>query len=238
MSNIRPIYKRELQSYFNSPIAYIFIAVFLVASNWLFMQNFFLIGQTSMRDYFSLLPWIFLFLAPAITMRIWAEEKHSGTEEILLTLPVRDWEVVLAKYLAGLAFLVITLLLSFSLPVSAAFLGKLDFGPVIGGYLGGILLGAAYLSLGTFISSLTKNQIVAFILSLALCFLIFIIGANFVVGGMTGFWAKIFSFLGIGAHFYNIAKGVIDTRDVLYYGCFIAIFLWLNIKSVESRNWR
>lgn len=238
MSSIKPIYKRELRSYFNSPIAYIFIGVFLVVGNWIFFQNFFLIGQASMRSYFALLPWIFMFLVPAITMRIWAEEKHSGTEEILLTLPVKDFEVVLAKYFAGLTFLAIALLLTLSMPFSVASFGKLDFGPVIGGYLGGILLGAAYLSLGTFISSLTKNQIIAFILSLAVSFLMFIIGADFVIGGMTGILAKLFNFLGIGSHFYNISKGVIDTRDVLYYVCFVGLFLWLNVKSVESRNWR
>ena len=238
MSTIKPIYKRELYSYFNSPIAYIFIAVFLIVGNWLFFQNFFLIGQTSMRNYFSLLPWIFLFLTPAITMRVWAEEKHSGTEEILLTLPVRDWEVVLAKYLASFTFLGIALLLSLAIPLSITGLGRLDWGPVIGGYVGGLLLGGAYLSLGVFISSLTKNQIISFILSLVGCFLFFVIGTDFVLGGMTGLLARLFGFLGIGSHFYNIAKGVIDTRDVLYYVCFIGIFLWLNIKSVESRNWR
>lgn len=238
MSTIKSIYKRELRAYFNSPIAYIFIGVFLVVGNWIFFQNFFLIGQVSMRSYFSLLPWIFMFLVPAITMRIWAEEKHSGTEEILLTLPVKDSQVVLAKFLASLTFLAIALLLTISMPISVASLGRLDFGPVIGGYLGGVLLGAAYLSLGTFISSLTRNQIIAFILSLAGCFLVFIVGADFVLGGMTGLLAKLFSFLGIGSHFYNISKGVIDTRDVVYYLCFVGLFLWLNVKSVESRNWR
>lgn len=179
-----------------------------------------------------------MFLVPAMTMRIWAEEKQKGTEELLLTLPVRDFEAVLGKYLASLTFLAIALALTISIPISIGSLGTVDLGPVIGGYVGGILLGAAYLALGTFISSLTRNQIIAFILSLALGFLIFIIGADFVLGGMTGLLAKLFSFLGIGSHFYNITKGVIDTRDVLYYLCFIFLFLWLNIKSVESRNWR
>lgn len=179
-----------------------------------------------------------MFLAPAITMRAWAEEKHSGTDELLLTLPVRDWEVVLAKFLAAWSFLAMALLLSLSIPFSIAGLGAFDWGPVIGGYVGGLLLGAAYLSLGLFISSLTRNQIIAFILSLAFCFLIFLIGASFVLGAVTGFFGWLFSFLGISSHFYNIARGVLDTRDVVYYVCFAGLFLWLNVKAVESRNWR
>lgn len=238
MNNIKPIYKRELSAYFNSPIAYIFISVFLIVGNWLFFQNFFLVNQASLRQYFGLLPWIFLFLTPAITMRVWAEEKHSGTEELLLTLPVRDVEVVMAKFLASLTFLSLALFLSLSIPISAASLGNLDWGPVIGGYFGGVLLGATYLSLGLFISSLTRNQIIAFVLGLAACFLVFIIGADFVTSSMPGWLGWLFNFFGISSHFYNIARGVIDSRDVIYYLCFIGFFLWLNIKSVESRNWR
>lgn len=237
-SSIKPIYKRELAAYFNSPIAYIFIGVFLIVANWLFFQNFFLAGQASMRQYFGLLPWIFLFLTPAITMRVWAEEKLSGTEELLLTLPVRDGEVVLAKFLSSLTFLGIALGLSLSIPISVASLGNMDWGPVIGGYVGAILLGGAYLSLGLFISSLTKNQIVAFILGLASCFLVFIIGADFVTNSVAGWLGWLFNFFGISSHFYNIARGVIDTRDVIYYASFMGFFLWLNVKAVESRNWR
>ncbi|NQU77928.1 ABC transporter permease [Candidatus Falkowbacteria bacterium] len=237
-SNIKPIYKRELGAYFNSPIAYIFIGVFLVVGNWLFFQNFFLSNQASMRMYFGILPWIFLFLTPAITMRVWAEEKQSGTEELLLTLPVRDADVVMAKFLASLTFLAISLGLTLSIPISVASLGSMDLGPVIGGYIGAILLGGAYLALGLFISSLTKNQIVAFILGLAACFLVFIIGADFVTNSMPGWLGVIFSFFGISSHFYNIARGVLDSRDVIYYLTFIGFFLWLNVKAVESRNWR
>ena len=225
-------------SYFNSPIAYIFIGVFLVVGNWMFFKSFFLIGQISMRGYFDLLPWIFLFLSPALTMRLWAEEKKSGTIEFLLTLPVTDWQVVWAKFLGALSFMFIALLLSISLPISLALLGNLELGPVIGSYLGSLLLGGSYLALGLFISSLTKNQIIAFFLGLVACFVFFIIGTEFVLIGVPKFIVPFFKFLGLGSHFYNIAKGVIDSKDIIYYGSFIFLFLWLNARVIESRGWK
>lgn len=232
------LFKKELMSYFNSPIAYIFIGVFLIAGNWLFFNHFFLIGQASMRGYFDLLPWIFLFLSPAITMRLWAEEKKSGTIEFLLTLPVTDWQVVLAKFFGGLVFMFITLILSISLPITVAFLGNVDSGPIIGGYLGALFLGGSYLALGLFISSITKNQIIAFVLGLMSCFIAFIVGADFVLIGAPQFAVPVMKFLGLGSHFYNIAKGVIDSKDIIYYCSFIFVFLWLNAKVIESRGWK
>lgn len=232
------LFKKELISYFNSPIAYIFIGVFLIAGNWLFFNSFFIIGQASMRQFFALLPWIFLFLAPAITMRLWAEEKKSGTIEFLLTLPITDWQAVLAKFFGALAFLFIALILSFTLPITVASMGNLDWGPVIGGYLSALFLGGAYLSLGLFISGLTKNQIIAFILGLAASFLAFIIGADFVIAGASEFAAPVMKFLGLGEHFYNIARGVIDTKDIVYYASFIFLFLWLNANIIRKRGWK
>jgi ABC-2 type transport system permease protein len=238
LKTIYILFKKELMSYFNSPIAYIFIGVFLVVGNWLFFKGFFIVGQASLRAYFNFLPWMFLFLAPAITMRLWSEEKRSGTIEFLLTLPVSDWQVVLGKFFGALAFLVISLLLSLTLPITVASLGNLDWGPVIGGYLGAILLGAAYLALGLFISSLTKNQIIAFVLGLVASFVAFIISVDFVLIGVPQFLTPIFKFLGLGGHFYNIAKGVIDTKDIIYYSSFIFLFLWLNARVIESRGWK
>jgi ABC-2 type transport system permease protein len=225
-------------SYFNSPIAYIFIAVFLIVGNWLFFNSFFLVGQASMRNYFTLLPWLFLFLAPAITMRGWAEEKKSGTIEFLLTLPITDWQAVLAKFFSALFFVAVTLALTLSLPLTIARLGNLDYGPVIGSYLGAIFLAGAYLSLGLFISSLTKNQIIAFVLGLVACFIFFMIGMDFVLQGAPAFAAPVMKFLGLGSHFYNIARGVIDTKDLVYYLSFIFFFLWLNARVIESRDWK
>ncbi len=238
LKTIYILFKKELMAYFNSPIAYIFIAVFLVVGNWLFFKNFFLIGQTSMRGYFDLLPWIFLFLSPAITMRLWAEEKRSGTIEFLLTLPVTDWQVVLAKFFGGLVFLFISLLLSITIPLSLMSIGSLDWGPIIGGYLGALFLGGSYLALGLFISSLTKNQIIAFIVGLVASFVVFIIGANFVLIGAPDFIVPILSFLGLGNHFYGVAKGVIDSKDVIFYFSFIFLFLYLNTRVIETRGWK
>ena len=232
------LFKKELMSYFNSPIAYIFIAVFLVVGNWLFFNNFFLYGQVTMRGYFSLLPWIFLFLSPAITMRLWAEEKKSGTIEFLLTLPVTDSQIVLAKFLSSLAFLSIALMLSITLPLTLGSLGNADVGPIIGGYLGALFLGGAYLAIGLFISSLTKNQIIAFVLGLVACFLLFIIGADFVLVSAPQFLVPIMKFLGLGSHFANISKGVLDSKDLIYYISFIFLFLWLNARVIETRGWK
>jgi ABC-2 type transport system permease protein len=232
------LFKKELMAYYNSPIAYIFIGVFLIVSNWLFFKNFFLIDQVSMRSYFDLLPWIFLFLSPALTMRLWAEEKKSGTIEFLLTLPISDWQVVHAKFLSALTFLFTTLLLSFTIPLTLMSLGNIDMGPVVGGYIGALFLGGAYLALGLFISSLTKNQIIAFIIGLVACFIAFIIGADFVIISAPSFFAPILKFLGLGSHFNNISKGVIDSKDVIYYISFIFVFLWLNARVIESREWK
>lgn len=230
--------KKELMSYFNSPIAFIFIGVFLVMGNWLFFNYFFVVGQVNMRSYFSLLPWIFLFLSPALTMRLWAEEKKTGTIELLLTLPVTNWQVVMAKFFGALTFQFVTLLLSMTIPISLALIGDVDFGPVIGGYLGAILLGGSYLALGMFISSLTKNQIIAFILGLLACFIAFIVGADFVIEQAPSFLVSTMRFLGLGSHFSNISKGIIDSKDIIYYLSFIYIFLFINAKIVEGRNWK
>jgi len=238
LKSIYVLFKKELMSYFNSPIAYIFIGVFLVVGNWLFFNYFFLIGQASMRNYFSILPWMFLFLSPAVTMRLWAEEKKSGTIEFLLTLPITSWQAVLAKFFGALVFVFIALTLSFSLPATIMFLGNLDLGPVIGGYLGALFLAGAYLALGLFISGLTKNQIIAFVLSLVACFVAFVVGADFVLSSAPRFAAPAMKFLGLGSHFYNIAKGIIDSKDIFYYLSFIFLFLWLNAQTMEKRVWK
>ena len=238
MNNVYAVFKKEFRSYFNSPIAYIFITAFLVFSGWLFFRGFFLIGQATMRPFFSILPWEFLFFVPAVTMRLWAEEKKLGTMELLMTLPLKDGEIVIGKFLAAFLFLAITVLLTFTFPLTLYYLGSPDLGPILGGYIGALLMGAAYLSIGLFISSLTENQIVAFILSVFACFGLFIIGEPIVLTALPGWLAGIFSFLGLGAHFQSIGRGVIDSRDIIYYLSIIIFFLFLNTRFVESRKWR
>jgi ABC-2 type transport system permease protein len=237
MNNVYTIFKRELKGYFNSAIAYICITVFLVLVNWLFFRIFFVEGQAHLRNFFNLIPWIFLFFIPAITMRLWAEEKKLGTFEILMTLPVKDYEVVLGKFLASYLFLLITLALTIGIPVTAAYLGDPDWGPIIGGYLGLLLMGGVYLAIGLFCSSLTMNQIVAFVVSIAVSFALFIVGENIVLFALPRFLVPFFEYLGVNTHFASISRGVIDSRDIIYYLSAIAFFLYLNVRALESRKW-
>jgi ABC-2 type transport system permease protein len=237
MSAVWGIARRELRGYFNSPIAYIFIVVFLLLSSWLFFRGYFLFGEASLRSFFSLLPWIFLFFVPAVSMRLWAEERKLGTAELLLTLPVRDEAVILGKFLAGLALIVITVFLAFPLLILTALLGDVDAGPVIGGFLGAVFLGGAYLAIGLFLSSLTENQIVAFIMGVVACFALFIVGENLVLITAPGALAPLLRSLGLGAHFESIGRGVLDSRDILYYLSVTGLFLYLNHRALAGRRW-
>jgi len=232
------LFKKEMMAYFNSPIAYIYMAVFLMVGNWLFMKPFFMTGEVTMRAYFVLIPWVFLFLTPAITMRLWSEEKKAGTVEFLLTLPVTNWQLVMAKFFGAFIFLALSLVLTLTLPISLYKLGELDLGPVIGGYLGALGLGAAYLALGLVMSSLTKNQIIALIGGLAACFIAFIIGQDFVVASLPSSVADVLRFASLGSHFDNITRGVVDSRDIIYYLSFTYFFLWINVKVLEGRKWQ
>jgi len=237
MGIIFAIFKKEFRSYFVSPVAYVMITIFLIVSNWLFFNTYFLDKEASMRLFIARLPWIFLFFVPAVTMRVWAEEKKLGTIELLMTLPIKDFEAVIGKFLSSFGFLVLCLLLTFTVPATIAYTGNPDWGPIIGGYLGALLMGTAYLSLGLFISSITENQIIAFILSIMISFAFLIIGDNFVLYSVPDFFVPVFEYIGFGSHFMSISRGVIDSRDLVYYFSFIFFFLFLNIRSIESRKW-
>jgi ABC-2 type transport system permease protein len=209
------IFRKELGSYFVSPVAYIVISIFLLVTGWFFFATFFLFNQASLRNFFALLPVIFSFVVPAITMRLFAEEFHIGSYETLLTLPVTFKDVVLGKFLAGTAFLAAMLIPTLSYPITVALLGKLDWGPVLGGYIGALLLGAAFCAIGLWASSLTRNQITAFIIGTALCFtltlldkILFFLPESIISG---------LQYLGADFHFENISKGILDSRDILYF---------------------
>ncbi len=238
MQNINAIFKKEFRSYFNSPIAYIFITFFLGISSWLFFQTFFFENQAELRGFFGLMPWIFLFFIPAVTMKLWAEEKKIGTAEILMTLPIRDYEVVFGKFLASFGLLAITALFSLGLPFSIIYLGDPDGGAIVCGYIGLLLMGGAYLAIGLFASTLTENQIIAFILGITICFVLLIIGTDYVLFSTPDWLYPIFSYLGLSAHYSSILRGVIDSRDIIYYFSIIGFFLYLSTLSVESRKWR
>ena len=234
------IFKKELRSYFASPIGYVFILFFLLVSNgfFFFIQDFFRQGQASMRGYFAVMPWIFLFFVPAITMRLWAEEKKVGTLEILLTMPLREIEVVLGKFLASFAFLAITLAFTVTVPVSISILGRPDIGVIVGSYFGALFLGAAYLAIGLFLSSVTENQVVAFVVSIASIFALLAVGIAPAYMNSLGSFVHVCEYVSLLSHFNNVARGVIDSRDVVYYLSVVALFLYLNVKNIESRKWR
>lgn len=237
LRSIAVLVKKELASYFHSPIAYVVISVFLAIVNWLFFKPFFLVGEASLRSFFDILPWLILFLAPALTMRVWAEEKKSGTFEILMTLPISNWQAVIAKFLGAFIFLLLIIVLTFNLPLTVGNMGNLDWGPVIGGYLGVIFIGMVYLSVGLFFSSVTRNQIIALVGTLVACFLILVAGSNFVLAGLPNLLAKILTTAGLANHYGNLAKGVLDTKDFVYFFSVAFFFLWLNARILEARKW-
>ncbi len=237
MRTILALARKEFKSYFSTPIAYIYLVVFLVFTNWFFFRGFFVMNIASLRGFFGLMPWTFLFLIPAVTMRLWAEEQKLGTMEVLLTWPVREHEVVLGKFLASMGLLSVSLLLTLPLPATVFLVGHPDPGPILTGYIGLLFMGGAYLAIGLFSSSLTENQIVAFIVGVFLTFVLFVIGEDFVLVSAPALLAPVFSFLGLGAHFASIGRGVLDSRDVIYYLSVIFFFLYLNVRRLESRKW-
>lgn len=228
---------KELRSFFNSPVAYVILTLFLLISGWFFSSGLFLINQADLRDLVSMvIPLAFLFFVPAITMRVLAEEKKSGTLELLVTLPVRDAEIVLGKFLAALLLLASALLLTFAYPLTLAILGDPDGGAIVGGYLGLLFMGGSYLAIGVFTSGLTQNQIVAFITGFVLMFLFFMLDK--VVIFFPGAIASVLEYLSITYHLENIARGIVDSRDVVYFVSVITVFLFLAIRTLESRRWR
>jgi len=228
--------QRELKSYFNSPIAYIVITIFLLISGWFFFSGLFIVEQVSLRGLFSIVPFVFMFFAPAISMRLISEEKRSGTIEVLATLPVKDWEIILGKFLSALILLSVAVLLTLTYALTLSFMGNLDGGALVGGYLGLILVGATYLSVGVFTSSLTKNQVVAFVVSFVIVFALFVLDKVAIF--FPGFLAGFLQYISVDYHFSNIARGVIDSRDVIYYFSVIFFFLILAVRSLEGRKWR
>jgi ABC-2 type transport system permease protein len=235
MINIATIAAREFKGYFLSPIAYVYLITFLVVTNWVFFHGFFLIGQADLRPLFTIMPLIFLFFAPAVAMGRWAEERKLGTLELLFTLPVKDWQAVAAKFIAGLMLMAVAVLLTMPAVITAELVGNLDWGPVVGGMVGTVLLGGAYLSIGLMFSALTENQIIAFILGVAGCFVMLVVGTPLIAGGSSGMWASVATYAGLGTHFQSIARGVIDMRDIIYYLSVIGFFLYLNLVVVRTK---
>lgn len=232
--NIAQIFKKEFTVYFISPIAYIVISIFLIVTGWFFFSTFFLYNQAELRSFFSLLPVTFSFIIPAVTMHLFSQELSSGSYEVLLTLPVSTKDIIAGKFLAALAFVVIMLLPTVSYAISVSFLGDLDWGPIAGGYLGAILLGGMFTSIGLFTSGLTKNQIIALLAAIGICFALTMIDnlLFFLPESLLGFFQQ----LGAGYHFRNITKGIIDSRDIIYFLSFIFIALYAAYLVMQEKK--
>ena len=243
MRQFLSITKRELISYFATPVAYVFITIFLLLSGLFtfYLGNFFEIGQASLGSFFEWHPWLYLFLVPAITMRLWSEEKKSGTIELLTTLPVSTLNIVLGKFMAAWLFTLLALVLTFPIWITVNYLGNPDNGVIMASYIGSFLMSGGYLSIGIFISSLTKNQVIAFIVSVTVCFLFTVSGLPIVLDFFSN-WAgeaitdviASFSFL---ANYSDISRGIIDFRTLVYFLSLIFLFLYLNVITLDnSRN--
>ena len=234
MRQVAQIFKKEFTVYFVSPIAYIVISIFLLVTGWFFFTTFFLFNQANLRNFFALLPIVFSFVVPAITMRLFSEELNVGSYEILLTLPVTFLDVVLGKFLAAVVFIAAMMIPTLSYPITVSFVGQLDWGPVAGGYIGAILLGASFSAIGLFASSLTRNQIIAFIMGMAICFSLTLIDKMlfFLPHSLLGF----LEYLGADFHFENISKGIIDSRDILYFLSVAFLGLYGAHMAMQERS--
>lgn len=228
------ITKRELGAYFTSPIAYLVIALFLIATGFIFYSTFFINQRAELKQFFQLLPFAFTLFIPALTMKLFAEEHRSGSIETLMTLPVTETQVVMGKYFAAVITSSSMLVPTLFYIVTLVMFGKPDFGPVIGGYLGSIVLCAVYSSIGIFASSITKNQIIAFFTAFGISGFFTLIHLFMIF--LPGPLVKIFDFFAFYPHFSSISRGIIDSRDIIFFLSVIVIFLMLTIKAQDSRR--
>jgi ABC-2 type transport system permease protein len=241
MSPTRAIFRRELRAYFATPVAYVFIVVFLLLTGVFTFQlgNFFERGQADMQSFFGFHPWLYMFLVPAISMRLWAEERNSGTIEMLMTLPVTMLQAVMGKFLAAWAFTAIALAGTLPLWLTVGYLGDPDNGVILAGYLGSLLMAGAYLSVGACISAFTRNQVIAFVVSVMVLLVLTLAGWPTVLDFLDWLPAVVVDMvasLSFLTHFEAISRGVIDIRDVLYFVSFTALWLFANAVVIERRK--
>ena len=242
MRNIGIIFKRELESYFATPVAYVFIVIFLVLSGALtfHLGHFYERGQADLAPFFNFHPWLYLFLVPAISMRLWAEERKSGSIELLLTLPISMLEAVIGKFLAAWLFTGIALFLTFPIWITVNYLGDPDNGVILAAYIGSLLMAGGFLAIGACISATTKNQVIAFIVSVVICFAFLLSGFSIVLDFFRG-WAPQYvvdaiSSLSFLTHYTSISKGVIDLRDIIYFATLIGCWLYANAVVIEMKK--
>lgn len=242
MNGLRLVFQREFMGYFATPLAYIFIVIFLFLTGLttFYIGQFFETGEATLKNFFSFHPWLYLFLIPAVSMRLWAEEAKSGTIELLMTLPVPLWAVVLGKYLAAWGFTLVALGLTFPVWITVNYLGDPDNGVIFASYIGSALMAGAYMAIGSTISATTRNQVIAFVITVSVCFLFTVSGLPMVLDFFSAWAPKAllsviasFSFL---THFDAITNGVIDLRDVVYFASLTAAWLYANAVILEMKK--
>jgi len=242
MNNIKAVFKRDFTSYFATPVAYVFIVIFLFLMGifTFYLGGFYERNQADLEPFFRFHPWLYLFLIPAIAMRLWSEERKSGTIELLMTLPIPTWQAVIGKFLAAWAFTAVAIVLTFPMWITVNYLGSPDNTVILASYIGSLLMAGGFLAIGSCISALTKNQVIAFVISVVICFLFLLSGFPLVLDFFRG-WAPqtvvnaiaSFSFL---THFESIKKGVIDIRDLIYFLALIAFWLYANVVVIETKK--
>ncbi len=238
MNTVWIMAKKELRSYFDSLIAYVMIIIFLGFSGfftWLYGSDIFFVGQASLRTFFGIAYWTLFFFIPALTMKSIAEENHSGTLELLLTKPVNEWQLVGGKYLANLIIIFVALFLTFPYVITVSSIGNLDQGAVLLGYFGLLLMSSAYIGIGIFASSISQNQIVAFLIALFIG-LFFHIIFGVIASTFTGALGHIFSYLDISTHYESISRGVLDTKDLIYFLSITFLGLFFSVTKLAKRN--
>jgi ABC-2 type transport system permease protein len=243
-SATKTIFKKEFKSYFNSPLGYIFLIIFLFALGYATFEpgrgGFFLTRQSDLSSFFKYIPWLFIFLVPAVSMKLWSDEKKSGTIELLFTLPVTVTEAVLGKFLAAWAFLGLALLCTFPMVITVGYLGSPDYGVIFLGYVGSFLLAGSFLAIGNFFSALTKNQVVSFILSLVFCYLFFMAGSpptlEFISSLAPQYFVNLFESLSVLNHFNSISSGVIALGDIWFYLVLMCGWLFGSIILLTDKK--
>jgi ABC-2 type transport system permease protein len=242
MNNISAIFKREFSAYFATPVAYVFIVIFLFLMGvfTFYIGAFYERNQADLEPFFRFHPWLYLFLIPAIAMRLWSEERKTGTIELLMTLPIPPYQAVIGKFLAAWCFTAVALVLTFPMWITVNYLGAPDNTVILASYIGSLLMAGGFLAIGSCISGITKNQVIAFVVSVVICFLFLLSGFPLVLDFFRG-WAPqavvnaiaSFSFL---THFESIKKGVIDIRDLIYFVALISFWLYANVVVIEAKK--
>ncbi len=242
MRNVAIIMRRELGSYFATPIAYIFIVIFMTLASWFtfYLGGFYERGQADLNPFFSFHPWLYLILIPAISMRLWAEERKSGSIELLMTQPVTLWQAVVGKFLAAWIFAGVALALTFPIWITVNYLGHPDNGTILAAYIGSFLLAAGFLAVGSFMSALTRNQVVAFILGVVGCFVLLLAGYPMVIDAFRSWLPQplvdAIASLSLLTHYDSIVQGVLDVRDLIYFAMLIVYFLIATAVVLDVRK--